>query len=251
MTIKILLADDQCLMLEGIKTVLQHEPEFEVVGTAKDGKSAVTQVRKLQPDIVLIDIEMPKMNGIMATKYICQDQPQTKVIVLTSHNNQEYLNQALQAGAAGYLLKNSLLQDLKQTIHSLGKGSAEVKLQMLAPVCNTISAKSIVRYQEKITYVRKHRKSIYKPARRRQNSLSLSQRTKKYQRTHHGITKASLAPIFDLSEYPNSQIGLSKIQQLSVFNPPIIQHNRQKRYLKRVTWLLIAIFSLVLSIIIF
>ncbi|MEN9519942.1 MAG: hypothetical protein RLZZ381_2530, partial [Cyanobacteriota bacterium] len=77
MKIKIFLADDQYLMLEGIKAILKHEPEIEIVGTARDGHSAVNQVIKLQPDLVLIDIEMPKMNGIVATKYICKHVPDT------------------------------------------------------------------------------------------------------------------------------------------------------------------------------
>ena len=146
MIIKILLVDDQSLMLEGIKTILQHEPEIEVVGTARDGQSAIAQVKKLHPDIVLIDVEMPRMNGLVATKYICQYLPQTKVIVLTSHNSEEYLTQALQAGAAGYLLKNSLLSDLKQAIYSLGKGALYIESQMLTATENKISTKNIIRY---------------------------------------------------------------------------------------------------------
>ena len=106
--IKLLLADDQFLILEGIKAILEHEPEIQVVGTARDGKTAIAQAKKLRPDILLIDIEMPKMNGITATKYIRKYLPDTKVIVLTSHSSQDYLADALLAGASGYLLKDSL-----------------------------------------------------------------------------------------------------------------------------------------------
>ncbi|MEM6611573.1 MAG: response regulator transcription factor [Cyanobacteria bacterium P01_C01_bin.72] len=129
--IKILLADDQCLMLEGIKAILKHEPEIEIVGTAQDGQSAIAQVIKLRPDLVLIDIEMPRMNGIVATKYICENMPDTRVIVLTSHKKQSYLTQALQAGASGYLLKDTLVEDLKQAIHSLGRGYSYIEAKLL------------------------------------------------------------------------------------------------------------------------
>ncbi|NJK55831.1 MAG: response regulator transcription factor [Pleurocapsa sp. SU_5_0] len=153
MKIKLFLADDQYLMLEGIKAILKHEPEIEIVGTAQDGHSAINQVIKLQPDLVLIDIEMPKMNGIVATKYICQYMPDTRVIVLTSHKQPSYITQALQAGASGYLLKDSLVEDLKRTIRSLGKGYDYVEAKLSTKTVKRRPIISMIKYQKKSVYL--------------------------------------------------------------------------------------------------
>ncbi|MEM9506427.1 MAG: response regulator transcription factor [Cyanobacteria bacterium P01_E01_bin.35] len=245
MMIKILLADDQYLMLEGIKAVLKHEPEIEVVGTAQDGRSAIAQVKKLQPDLVLIDIEMPKMNGITATRYIRKHLPSTKVIVLTSHKNEEYITQALQAGASGYLLKNSLLRDLKQAIYALGRGYSLVESQVLTQAVTKIQTPNVIKYQEKIAYFKKHRKSIYKPAANQQSKQPLPITTRTSQVNDFGITRANLAPIFD--DLDSNKI-LMTYHNLQAPSSP--RFNRQ-RYLKRIAWLLVAIASFVLSVIIF
>lgn len=255
MIIKVLLADDQCLMLEGMKAILQQESEIEVVGTAQDGRAAIAQVKKLQPDIVLIDIEMPKMNGITATKYICEYLPDTRVIVLTSHKNQKYVTQALQAGASGYLLKDSLLKDLKQAIYSLGRGYSYIEAKLLTQAVTKVQTANMIKYQEKITYLKKHRKSIYKPPLKKptkssvlsQNSNLKRKPTKpKYPKsTKIGVTKANLAPIFDP---PSIKELLSTSHNLTVKNSK--KFNRQ-RYLKRIGWLLMAIGTFILSILIF
>lgn len=246
MTIKILLADDRCLMLEGIKAILKHEPEIEVIGTAQDGRSAIVQTRKLQPDIVLMDIEMPEMNGIAATKHICQHQPDIRVIVLTSHQDNAYVTQALQAGASGYLLKETLIEDLKQAIYSLGRGYSYIQAQLLTQAVNKIQKTNIVKYQEKITYLKKYRKSIYIPSTDILDS-SPAYSSNFQSRANLGVTKANLSPIFDSttdSEFLTAAIP----EHLRPSSLPKI-HRRTDR--KKITWLLIAIASLILSIIIF
>jgi len=249
--IKILLADDRRLMLEGMKAILKNEPGMEIVGTATDGKSAIEQTIKLQPDLVLIDIEMPKMNGIVATKYICEYMPDTKVIVLTSHREESYITQALQAGASGYLLKDTLIQDLTQAIRSLGRGYSYVEARLLTQAIDRIQAKNIVKYKEKVTYFKKYRKSIYRPASKPKKQLKqqVSSRAVSRNSNHSGITKASLAPIF---ESPSTQDILKLNRQTpprrEIYTTP--KFNR-RYYLKRIVWMLIAIASFVLSIIIF
>ncbi|MGL6342284.1 MAG: response regulator, partial [Waterburya sp.] len=104
--IRILLVDDQNIVRQGIQALLEPRPKLKIVGTAQDGNSAIEQVDTLMPDIVLMDLEMPGISGITAIQKICQQFPKTKVLVLSSHENQEYVIQALQAGASGYLLKN-------------------------------------------------------------------------------------------------------------------------------------------------
>lgn len=251
MKIKIFLADDQCLMLEGIKAILKHEPEIEIVGTAQDGHSAVTQVIKLQPDLVLIDIEMPKMNGIVATKYICKHVPDTKVIVLTSHKQQSYITEAIRAGASGYLSKDSLIQDLKRAIHSLGTNYARAEGKLLTQTVERKQTVNIVKYPKKSLYLQRYRKSIYQPALKKQR-LQIKQNSNTLVRNSaNGISKASLAPIFDF-DFPTTQeiqlLYRTKSQnRRAYYQPPF---NRQ-RYIQRIILMLIAIASFVISVIAF
>ena len=256
--IKILLADDQCLMLEGIKAILKHEPEIEIVGTAQDGQSAIAQVIKLRPDLVLIDIEMPRMNGIVATKYICENMPDTRVIVLTSHKKQSYLTQALQAGASGYLLKDTLIRDLKQAIHSLGRGYSYIEAKLLTQAVDRIQTANITKYQEKITYLKKYRKSVYKPVFNKRGVIKqkeqkvrqqVKSRLLSHNSAHPGITKASLAEIF---EPPQPQeILLANRRQPPQPNPERQPKFNRQRYRQKIILILMAIASFILSIIVF
>jgi DNA-binding NarL/FixJ family response regulator len=258
MKIKIFLADDQYLVLEGIKAILKHEPEIEIVGTAQDGQSAIAQVLQLQPDLVLIDIEMPKMNGIVATKYICENMPDTRVIVLTSHKEPSYISEALLAGASGYLLKDTLIQDLKQTIHSFTRGCVQIETKLFSPISDRLPRTKIVKYQRKVTYLKKYRKSIYKPmltSPRQKIKLRIARLKPNYQRLSSrntinlGICKTSLAPIFDT---PTTQEVLT-LYQTKLYNQRFYSSPRfnRQRYLKKIVLMFMAIISFVLSVIVF
>jgi DNA-binding NarL/FixJ family response regulator len=237
-------------MLEGIKAILKHEPEIEIVGTAQDGHSAIAQVIKLQPDLVLIDIEMPKINGIVATKYICKHMPDTRVIVLTSHKKQSYITQALQAGASGYLLKDSLIEDLKQAIHSFGVGYSCVETQLLTKTVKRRKTVNVVQHQKKRVYLQKYHKSIYQPAFKNQRlKIKQNYNNTLVRNSVNGINKASLAPIFDLPTTSEIlRLYQTKSQNNRLYSQP--KFNRQS-YLKRIILMLIAIASFVLSVIIF
>ncbi len=139
--IRILLVDDQNLVQQGIKSLLDRDREFKVVGTVKDGRSAIKQIDLLRPDIVLLDIEMPGMNGISVTKYITHFLPQTKVIILSSHEDKKYLVQALMAGAKAYILKSSLMKDLKQAILAVDNGYFQIESRLLAKVLDSSKIK--------------------------------------------------------------------------------------------------------------
>ena len=117
--IDILLVDDQALLCEVLKTWLDVEQDLQVVGLAHNGQEAIEQVEKLQPDIVLMDIEMPQMNGLSATKIISQRFPEVKVIFLSGHDDSAYLGKSLQAGAKGYLPKNTTAEELVLKIRSV------------------------------------------------------------------------------------------------------------------------------------
>ena len=117
--IRILLVDDQALLCEVLKTWLEVEEDFEVAGVAHNGEEAIIQVEKLRPDIILMDIDMPKMNGIEATELICARFPQVKVIFLSAHDDDMYLGKSQRAGAKAYLLKNTTAEELAEKIRSV------------------------------------------------------------------------------------------------------------------------------------
>ena len=117
--INILLVDDQTLLCEVLKTWLDVEQDIQVLGVAHDGHQALEEVEKLQPDIVLMDIDMPQMDGLKATEIISQRFPKVKVIVLSGHDDDVYLGKSLRAGAKGYLLKNTAADELVEKIRSV------------------------------------------------------------------------------------------------------------------------------------
>jgi NarL family two-component system response regulator LiaR len=120
--IGILIADDHALVREGTRERLEREEDFEVVGEAADGEEAVTLVNRLKPNVVIIDIAMPKLNGIEAAKQIKKAQPETAVLVLSAYDNDQYIYAVLEAGANGYLLKNVRGHQLVDAIRDVWAG---------------------------------------------------------------------------------------------------------------------------------
>jgi DNA-binding NarL/FixJ family response regulator len=120
--IRILLADDHPLVRSGLIKLLEPYKEFVIVGEAGDGEEAVAMTKKLEPDIVIIDLSMPVLSGVEATKLILKNTPSTKVLVLTMHDNEEYVYQILKSGAGGYVLKNSGRDDLAAAIRAVANG---------------------------------------------------------------------------------------------------------------------------------
>lgn len=122
MAIKVLLADDHEIVLDGLKKLLSGDIDFKVVGEAKDGRQAVTAALKTKPDIVVMDITMTSLNGIEATKKIVEELPETRVIILSMHKGREFISEALQAGALGYLLKECAFEELYDAIRDVKNG---------------------------------------------------------------------------------------------------------------------------------
>jgi RNA polymerase sigma factor (sigma-70 family) len=120
--ISLLLVDDQNLIREGLKAMLELEPDLKVIGTADNGQSALEQVETLQPDVVLMDVRMPVMDGREATRSICDRFPNTKVLVLSTFDDDQYISDAMRAGAKGYLLKDMPSEELAQAIRLLHCG---------------------------------------------------------------------------------------------------------------------------------
>jgi DNA-binding NarL/FixJ family response regulator len=122
--IRVFLAEDHTLVRVGIATVLRQLEGIEVVGQAADGREAIARIAQLQPDVVLMDIAMPGLNGLEATARLTREHPRLRVIILSMHANEEYVAQALQAGAAGYLLKGADLPELELAIRAAARGES-------------------------------------------------------------------------------------------------------------------------------
>jgi DNA-binding NarL/FixJ family response regulator len=121
--ITVLLAEDHQIVREGVRSLLKHEPDIEVVGEAGSGRQAVQLTRKLRPAVVVLDIAMPLLNGLEAARQIRKDSPDTKVLILSAHSDDAYVEQVAALGAAGFLLKQSSSHALAQAIREVQKGN--------------------------------------------------------------------------------------------------------------------------------
>ncbi|MGV8911162.1 MAG: response regulator [Rhodoglobus sp.] len=123
--IRVLLADDHELVRAGFRVILSAQPDFEIVGEARNGREAITLAAELNPDVICMDVQMPEVNGIDATRMIVADPAaRAAVLILTTFDNEEHLFDALEAGASGFLLKNSSPDDLAAAIRTLASGDA-------------------------------------------------------------------------------------------------------------------------------
>jgi DNA-binding NarL/FixJ family response regulator len=122
--IKVLLADDHTIVRQGLCALLEATPDIEVVAEAADGRMAVKLAKELQPDVVVIDVMMPLLNGLEATRQILRDAPKARVLVLSSYHDDEKIAQLIEHGATGYLLKQNASNDLVKAIHEARKGNS-------------------------------------------------------------------------------------------------------------------------------
>ncbi|MDA3130941.1 response regulator [Aliibacillus thermotolerans] len=126
MPIRLLLIDDHQLFREGVKRILEMEPNFEVVAEGEDGRDAVALVEKYQPDVVLMDINMPDVNGVEATKDLIERFPDVKILILSIHDDESYVTHVLKTGASGYLLKEMDADALIDAVKVVGSGGAYI-----------------------------------------------------------------------------------------------------------------------------
>lgn len=126
-SIRILLVDDQRLMRDGLRTLFELEPDLEVVGEAEDGERALDVYAQVQPDVVLMDVRMPGMDGVEATRRLLDRWPQARVVILTTFDDDEYVFEGLRAGALGYLLKDVSGQELADAVRKVRQGGALIE----------------------------------------------------------------------------------------------------------------------------
>lgn len=138
--LRILLADDHIVMRTGLRALLERQPNLEVVGESENGRNAVDLTASLRPDVVIMDVGMPVLNGIEATKLIVADHPTTAVIILSMHSDESYVMRALKAGARGYLLKDSAPADLLSAILAVSQNKS-----FFSPKVSRILAEDYVR----------------------------------------------------------------------------------------------------------
>lgn len=150
--LRIYLADDHALIRVGLRTILEAQPRWQVVGEAADGRSCVSEVAALRPHVVILDVSLPKLNGIDATAQIARDAPGVRVLVVSMHLNEVYVRRALEAGARGYLVKDSADADIVQGVAAVAAGrmffsEAVTTVLQTAPGCRRAPASQMGRYE--------------------------------------------------------------------------------------------------------
>jgi DNA-binding NarL/FixJ family response regulator len=142
-TIRIVLVEDQTLMRQGLKTILDLEPGMQVIGEAANGKAGLRLALELRPDVIMMDVQMPEMDGVEATAAICAVWPEARVIILTTFDRDDYVFQGIRAGAMGYLLKDTPAENLVQTIRTVAAGEPFIQ-----PEIASRALRELVRPQE-------------------------------------------------------------------------------------------------------
>jgi DNA-binding NarL/FixJ family response regulator len=141
-TLRILLADDHATVRQGLKLLIESQPDMEVVGEASDGDAVLEAARGLEPDIIVMDISMPHMNGLVATRMLKRLQPRAAVIALTRHEDDHYLEALFRAGASGYVLKQSAPMEFLQAIRAVAAGGVYLDPAMSSHVADGLLARS-------------------------------------------------------------------------------------------------------------
>ena len=147
---KILVADDHAVVRMGLVTLLESESDFEVVGEAGDGEEALALARKTAPDVILLDMKMPKKDGVAVTVAVKAEQPQTKILILTSFSDTEDISKALDAGAEGTLLKNSDYADVAAAIRTVAHGEKAVAAEVLKMIAEGTSERTLTERQTEV-----------------------------------------------------------------------------------------------------
>jgi DNA-binding NarL/FixJ family response regulator len=205
-TIKMLIADDHKLFRHGLQQLLRSQRGMQVVGDAATGLEALAAVKEHHPDIVLMDISMPELNGIEATRRIAAEYPEIKVIMLSMHADRRYILEALKAGAKGYLLKDSAPEELMRAVHRVLRGqyylSTAINQQMIADVIQTAQPDEPGAFQILSAREREVLQLLAegKSTREMADKLNLSTKTVETHRQHI-MDKLNLRTVAELTRY--------------------------------------------------
>jgi DNA-binding NarL/FixJ family response regulator len=201
--IKVLLADDHKIVLDGLKSLLA--PEFDLAGTVEDGRSLVAAVQQLRPDVIVVDISMPLLNGIEAVRQIKKLDPQVKVVFLTMHPDVTYAVRAFEAGASGYVLKHSASAELLTAIHEAIKGRTYVTPMIAGELVQAYQGKGHHRLEETPPLTQRQREILQllaegNSAKEVANVLSISPRTVEFHK-YNLMSKLNLKTVSALVQY--------------------------------------------------
>jgi len=224
--LRVLIVDDHAILRDGIRSLLERQEDIQVVGEAADGRQALALVAALKPDLVLMDINMPDMNGLEATRLIVEQHPRIKVLILTQHDNHEYISSLLHAGAAGYVLKRSggreLLTAIRQVIHHGAYLEGSVARQLLdritaPPVNSKDGLTALTEREHQVLHLIAQGKSNKEIARQ----LVISPKTVSVHRTNI-MNKLNVESSFELIRYvtQNQLLDLSSGASLPESEPP-------------------------------
>jgi two-component system, NarL family, response regulator LiaR len=147
-SIRLLICDDQTIVCEGLRAMLTPVPQMEVVGVANNGVEAIDLTRRLKPDLILMDLKMPKMNGVQATKAIREQFPDVRVLVLTTYDADEWVLDAIRNGASGYLLKDTPQEELIKAIINIMKGWNPIDPQVAGKILDHVAHQSVSPQQD-------------------------------------------------------------------------------------------------------
>jgi len=137
--LRILLADDHAILREGLKALINVHPDMEVVGEAADGKAAYDRTKELHPDVLVMDVSMPNVNGVQATRDVRRQWPNVRVLALTVHEERSYLRELMEAGASGYVLKRSAAEDLVHAVRVVARGDVYLDPSITAVVLGKLA----------------------------------------------------------------------------------------------------------------
>jgi two-component system, NarL family, response regulator NreC len=200
--IKILLADDHTVMRNGLRLLLERQPNLSVVGEASDGRETVRLAAALCPDVVVMDIAMPNLNGIEAARQIVGASPATAIVILSMHSDESYVVRALKAGARAYLLKDSAEGDLIAAIHAISEGKS-----FFSPAISRILVEDYMRQLEQ-----KHVEDTYELLTAREREI--------LQLLAEGKTNKEVAAMLNLSIYTVETHRTHILQKLNLHNVP-------------------------------
>jgi DNA-binding NarL/FixJ family response regulator len=141
--LRVLMVDDHPVVLAGLESLVEADPDFQVVGKARDGRIALRLAKQLLPDVVVLDISMPEMNGIEAATALLAERPECRILVLTVHEDRAYLRQLVEAGVSGYLLKRSASDELIRALHAVASGGMYLDPAIAGKVVGRASRSSL------------------------------------------------------------------------------------------------------------